>query len=140
MAEQLTSLKAEIDVKRRFIATLPDWNFATKDQVYEKAKHVKQLAENEEEYEVLVEAKRIQSVVRKHEEMHPPATKCCTICLDYIKIKSHGSMSFFLCPCANALICDNCCFAVSERMLKKCPLCRADAPTNDEERKMTLIV
>ena len=140
MPSQLDSLKEEIDAKKRIVFSLPHWYLTSMEQAYENAKHIKQLAEKEQEYELIVEAKRIESVVRKHEEMHPPATKCCTICLDYIKIKSHGSMSFFLCPCANALICDNCCFAVSERMLKKCPLCRADAPTNDEERKMTLIV
>ena len=52
MSSQLARLKEVIDVKRRFIDTLPEWSpVSERAQVYEKANHIKQLAEKEEEYE-----------------------------------------------------------------------------------------
>ena len=134
-------MKAEIDAKTRFITTLPNWNSVSMEQARDEATHVKHLSEKEEQYELLVEAKRIESVVCDHEEMHHPITDRCPICLEDIKIKPSGSvvktMVFFACPCANAL-CAECMELLCERSVK-CPICQAGFTESEEERNNVLI-
>ena len=79
MSSHLDILMEEIDAKRRLITTLTE-SSVSHEQADEKAKHIQQLAEVEEEYALLVESKRIESVVRDHEELHPPITERCPIC------------------------------------------------------------
>ena len=141
MSSQLASLKEEIDAKRRFIATLPDWSSVSERAhvfVYEKANHINQLAEQEEEYELLVEAKRIESVVHIHKEMHHPVIERCPLCLDDVEIKSRYSMHLFACPCVNP-VCAECAPSMTLILERKCPLCRSDFPESEEERNDVLI-
>ena len=139
MSSQLASLKEEIDAKRRFIATLPDWSSVSeRAHVYKKANHINQLAEQEEEYELLVEAKRIESVVHIHKEMHHPVIERCPLCLDDVEIKSRYSMHLFACPCVNP-VCAECAPSMTLILERTCPLCRSDFPESEEERNDVLI-
>ena len=132
MSSRFCALKAEIDAKRRLIATLPGWiAVTTRDQGNEKASHIKQLAEKEGECALLVDANRIDSVVREHENLHPPITEECPICLDEVNLPFGSSMAWFAC-CGNGMCRD--CHERSGGRMEKCPLCRADFPESDDEK------
>ena len=113
-----------MDARKRYITSL----FSAKDR--------QQIADNnEEEYELIMEKQRIDSVVREHEAIHPPNTEECPICLETIKITSPTSMTYFGC-CGNG--CCNKCWEVTQGdegvdRMPTCPLCRADFPRTDEE-------
>ena len=53
---KIKALKEEIDAKKRIISFTPKWDWlSTKTDRYNKANHIKQLAEKEYEYELLLE-------------------------------------------------------------------------------------
>ena len=115
MQSKLDTLKEEIDAKRTFNATLPDWGEeppkcgwteAARAKANEKAKHIKQLKEMEEKYELLRESQRIELAVRQHEELHPPITETCLICLDDVPLDTFSFKLF--CACCGKGGCAEC--------------------------------
>eukprot|EP00571_Detonula_confervacea_P006298 CAMPEP_0172319826 /NCGR_PEP_ID=MMETSP1058-20130122/38809_1 /TAXON_ID=83371 /ORGANISM="Detonula confervacea, Strain CCMP 353" /LENGTH=397 /DNA_ID=CAMNT_0013034957 /DNA_START=41 /DNA_END=1231 /DNA_ORIENTATION=+ len=132
------TLKEEINAQRRSIAALPPCRNRT-EQV-SKVKQQQILADKVEEYELLLESQRVDSVVRGHEELHPPVTDECPICLETIRIASVvDSWSYFLC-CGNGMCrdCHKVAAAAPENederisLNDSCPLCRATLPDQDE--------
>ena len=86
----------------------------------------------EEEYDIILEKRRVRSVVEEHAEMHPPYTRDCPICLEDIKITGPHSMSVI--PCCGGFMCYKC-FAIDGfSNLKCCPLCRGNSTPDDNER------
>ena len=128
----LEKLKEEIDAKKRFISTLPPCENRSEEGFF-KAKHLKILAQKEEEYELILESQRVALVVREHEELYPPITEECPICLEDIRITALDSMVVFTC-CGNGY-CMKCrqasrCQGVNR--MASCPLCRAEWPSEEE--------
>ena len=126
-------LKGEIDAKKKFIASLPSENHPL------RANHQKTLGEKEMEYEMALEAQRRESVFRAYEEMNPPITEECPICLETIKIYQGGkSGSWCHALCCGGGCCVDC-FGESRRrgdIITKCPLCREDYPRQSEQDKV----
>ena len=135
----LEKLKEDIDAKKRFIASLPPNR--SREDICSLAKHQQIVGEKEEEYELILEKQRRDSVVREHEELHPRITETCPICLEEISIATTGSMSYFMC-CGNR-ICESCAEATTQdniNIMPTCPLCRADILYRDEiEKKNNLL-
>lgn len=94
----MEALEKEIDDRKRFIASLPDFTLlSSRSQLVDRANLVKQLAAKEEEYELLLECERMKSVVWEYEELHPPATNECPICLETVQIRTLYLMAIFSC-------------------------------------------
>ena len=111
-----------------------------------RAQQIKELSENEEELELLLESKRVAAVIRLQDEMHPPQnSEDCPICLETIKHVNTTTVSRFY--CCGGFACKHC---ADERTSKlkngfgdamfnnKCPLCREIFPQAGKEmmRKM----
>ena len=101
-----------------------------------KAKHLKILVQKEEEYELIIESQRVALVVCEHEELHPPITEECPICLEAIRIKKMDTMVFFLC-CGNGCYkdCDQASRCQGVDRMKTFTLCRAEWPHDIETNK-----
>ena len=107
----------------------------TREELMNKAKQQHLLAKKVEEYELILEAERVAAVVQKHEELHPPQTEDCPICLDPINIVDDQVQQF---ACCGGVMCKNCAKANYENgHFSNCPLCRgAPARTEDVQNKM----
>ena len=88
----LEKLKEEIDAKKRFIASLPPAVESKEDVMFPASAKPR---EKEEEYELILEKQRKDSVAREHEELHPPITETCPMCLDEISIANLPAWFFF---------------------------------------------
>ena len=94
-------------------------------------------ARKQEEEELNLELQRIAKVKIEHEELHPPNTEECPICLETINICNLRSMVYFPC-CGNGYCksCDNEYYKTETilgqefeyRDIEVCPLCRAEFP------------
>eukprot|EP00574_Skeletonema_japonicum_P000349 CAMPEP_0201741218 /NCGR_PEP_ID=MMETSP0593-20130828/46702_1 /ASSEMBLY_ACC=CAM_ASM_000672 /TAXON_ID=267983 /ORGANISM="Skeletonema japonicum, Strain CCMP2506" /LENGTH=387 /DNA_ID=CAMNT_0048235549 /DNA_START=75 /DNA_END=1235 /DNA_ORIENTATION=- len=110
------------------------------------AQLIKELADDEEELELLLESRRVEAVISLQDEMHPPEDSGdCPICLETIKhVTSMNTNRLF---CFGGWICKQC---VKEReasrkddgfdemFSNKCPLCRERLATDKEARAMLL--
>ena len=125
----LGSLKEEINAQKTIIS-----NISTQDYYSEegktKAGHIRLLSKNEEEYELILESQRVDAVMREHDELHPPTTEDCPICLDTIRMTHPGCVATLFC-CGN-FVCMKCFRENGERddELVNCPLCRAPIPSD----------
>lgn len=133
-AKMLEELKNEIEEEKQIISSLPFWGYiGADDQV--RAKHVKLLAEKELEYLLIGENARIAGVIREHEELHPPETMECPICLDEMTNTELDSVIYF--GCCGGGTCKNC--GNVGPKLKSCPLCRADMPKGEDACSAQLV-
>ncbi|KAL7551957.1 hypothetical protein ACHAWF_018405 [Thalassiosira exigua] len=127
----LDSLKEEIDAEKRIISTITAHDYYS-EEGRRKAEHIKILGKKEEEYDLILESQRVKAVLREHDELHPPATEDCPICLETIRIVNMGSTSLF--SCCGKSICNSCYKDNRDREddgLQSCPLCRAPMPTDE---------
>ena len=111
-----------------------------------RAQLIKEVSDNEDRLELLLESKRIAAVVRLQDELHPPADcEDCPICLD--RIKHVNPKTICRSGCCGGWICKQCDNArykdakegLGKRYHGKCPLCRGKIPSCYEEiRSMVL--
>ncbi len=93
--KRLTELEDAIEAKKEDIAS-------GGYDVYSApwAKQKQQLAELVVEYELMLESERVAAAVREWEELHPPVTEDCPICLGPIRFgfveQGAGMCSFCL--------------------------------------------
>lgn len=87
------------------------------------------LAREEEERELLLEKERVAAVLRAHEELHPPETATCPICLEDFKVLSYDPTFVRFFSCCGNLACE----CGSGKCGSKCPLCRANLPDSDAQ-------
>lgn len=90
-----------------------------------------------EELELILETQRRVTAVREHEELHPPITEECPICIETISIANASSFVHFI--CCGIGMCPKCVEVINRdsSVLPKCPLCRAEF-TNGEEEALSL--
>eukprot|EP00985_Skeletonema_marinoi_P010947 scaffold5153_cov100-Skeletonema_marinoi.AAC.1 len=113
-----------------------------------RAQLIKELSDNEEQLELLLESKRIAAVIRLQDELHPPEySEDCPICLETIKHVNNTTTSRFF--CCGGFTCKKC---SEERKAKgkeegfdemyraKCPLCRERMPKEGEFKKVNSLV
>eukprot|EP00984_Skeletonema_dohrnii_P012348 scaffold4992_cov156-Skeletonema_dohrnii-CCMP3373.AAC.7 len=97
-----------------------------------RAQLIKELSDNEEQLELLIESKRVAAVVCLQDELHPPEySEDCPICLETIKHVNDATIIRLF--CCGGWICTQCSDARnakekeggSDEMYRdKCPLCR----------------
>ena len=91
-----------------------------------KAPHAKKLGQLEFSYQLMMEKKRLSSVLAKFEEEHGPLySEPCLICLEDIHVHASANLiEKFL--CCGGFICTTCLgdIKASGVGLSKCPLCR----------------
>ncbi len=107
------------------------------------AQLIKELSDNEEKLELLLESKRVADVVRLQDERHPPKySEGCPICLETIKYLNIGTIVRF--NCCGGLTCVQCNEkrksnvrdGVDEMYQGKCPLCRERIPGTTEHEEI----
>ena len=85
-------LREKIASQNTTIANLPtlrsiiDETGLTSPETKARAQLIKELSDNEEKLELLIESKRVAAVVRLQDELHPPQnSEDCPICFETIK-------------------------------------------------------
>lgn len=63
----------------------------------EMLKQLKDLGEKKEALFITREQKRVEDVVSKWKELHPPQTQECPVCLEDIEITENNAMVYFNC-------------------------------------------
>merc|ERR1719221_1783842 len=93
----VATLREEVAAARRNLAAVSsvDLHACSLEELLEKAKLIKALAEKEERLELMFETERMGAVVREFEEMHPPRNEDCPICLETIKYINQHSVARF---------------------------------------------
>lgn len=99
--------------------------------IHSQLDRIKELAQQEEECILEIEQRRLDAIMKEHEELHPLVTETCPLCLEEMPITSVRSMVRFTC-CGKGC-CLNCNQNATLNNVYKCPMCRADFP--DNERK-----
>lgn len=94
MCEDSIRLLSEIRALDHFIAALPP--VITEAQEALRAQQLKMLGEKKQEFALLLESKRVESVKQRYEETqelrHPPRLEDCPICLDTIDVNDEASI------------------------------------------------
>ncbi|KAL9182633.1 hypothetical protein ACHAXT_013285 [Thalassiosira profunda] len=133
---------SEVASKKHLIGTLPpcrDDNRefiprSEREGLSAKMAELKRLNDMVEELEKFSEQLRIEDVVRRHNEAHPPLIMDCCICLEDLPF-TDISLETFL-PCCGNNICAKCVILSvkgGKMGLRKCPCCRADMMLGPKE-------
>eukprot|EP00984_Skeletonema_dohrnii_P028064 scaffold17881_cov148-Skeletonema_dohrnii-CCMP3373.AAC.8 len=143
-------LREKIAAQKGLIANLPslrsivDETGLTSPETKARAQLIKELSDNEDRLELLIESKRVADVVRLQDELHPPLdSEDCPICLETVKhVNSKTTIRFY---CCGGFTCTKC---SDERMAKytaegfdemyrgKCPLCREKMPIEGDYKEI----
>ena len=141
-------LREKIAFQRSFMANFPTlttiaqkWGISS-PETKSKAQLIKELSDNEEQLELLLESERIAAAVRLQDELHPPQnSEDCPICFETIKHVYSKTISRLY--CCGGWVCDKCRNERNSTGMKKgvdemfhgrCPLCR-DTLINDSDQK-----
>jgi len=147
-------LREKIGSQKKSIADLPplpcivhETGF-TSPETKSKAQLIKELSDNEDRLELLLESKRISAVIRLQDELHPPEdSEDCPICLKTIKHMNNTTVVRFY--CCGGFTCKKC---SEERIAKgkeegfdemyrgKCPLCPERMPKEGDFKKVNSLV
>ena len=137
VSAQLQKLEKEINAQREVInsMSLQDLMNANEDDrelkmTYQAAQL--KFSEMRQQYDLILEKQRVESVVREHAEMHSPYTQDCPICLETIGLTSFNSWIVF--PCCGGGMCFGCWQTKECRTLSCCPLCRGNSTSDDNAR------
>eukprot|EP00984_Skeletonema_dohrnii_P033978 scaffold32411_cov78-Skeletonema_dohrnii-CCMP3373.AAC.1 len=106
-------LREKIAFQRSFMANFPTlttiaqkWGLSS-PETKSKAQLIKELSDNEEQLELLIESKRIAAAVRLQDELHPPQnSEDCPICFETIKHVYSKTISRLY--CCGGWVCDKC--------------------------------
>ncbi len=79
---------------KKFVELVRDHNSLSR--VQKKLQDKKDIGDGEkdEREHIAAEKKRVDDVVRRHKELHPPQTRECPVCLDDVEITEHNSMIY----------------------------------------------
>ncbi len=137
IATQLQKAEEEIIAQNRVVDSIlsarsedPDEDDREFKMKYQAAQL--KLSEKKQQYDLILEKQRVESVVREHAEVHSPYTKDCSICLETISIASFNSWVLF--PCCGGGVCFECWEVKECKTLSCCPLCRGNSTTDDNAR------
>mmetsp|Transcript_28046 Transcript_28046/g.40098 ORF Transcript_28046/g.40098 Transcript_28046/m.40098 type:complete len:431 (+) Transcript_28046:88-1380(+) len=130
LREKIASQKAAIDALPSLSSIVYETGI-TSPETKARAQLIKELSDNEEQLELLIESKRVAAVVRLQDELHPPESEDCPICLETIKhVNSETVVRFYCCGGFTCTKCgkeriDNSEIEGFDKMFRdKCPLCR----------------
>ncbi len=132
LREKIASQKAAIADLPSLSSIVDETGFAS-SETKARAQRIKELSDNEEQLELLVESKRVAAVVRLQDELHPPLdSEDCFICLETIKHVNSNTVSRF--NCCGGWMCKqchdereaNCKRDGFDTLRGKCPLCREE--------------
>ncbi len=141
-------LREKIATQKSSIADLPSLHSIFNEtgpaspETKARAQLIKELSDNEEQLEILIESKRVAAVVHLQDELHPPIySEDCPICLETIKhVNSYTAVRLH---CCGGWICRQC---VDEREANckrdgfdegyrnKCPFCREEIRKDDSQK------
>lgn len=132
--EYFLELMADMEARQEVIRSLP-----ASANVLERAKLQKELGEKKRECDLIVERMRVEKVVKEHEELHPPDTETCPICLEEVPIVDIDSFARF--PCCYNGVCPSCFDSVNgnEADMPVCPLCRGEIYVTPAKNKELLL-
>eukprot|EP00985_Skeletonema_marinoi_P020747 scaffold12409_cov123-Skeletonema_marinoi.AAC.2 len=99
-------------------------------EIHSQLHQIKELVQKEEACVLEIERQRVDAIMKEYEEQHPLITEECPLCLEDINMASNRSLVRF--SCCGKGCCRDCNLKASIHKVKKCPMCRADIPT---ERK-----
>eukprot|EP00984_Skeletonema_dohrnii_P015982 scaffold7010_cov111-Skeletonema_dohrnii-CCMP3373.AAC.3 len=95
---------------------------------------IKELVQKEEACVLEIERRRVDAIMKEYEEQHPLVTEECPLCLEDIQMTSMKSFVRF--SCCGKGCCRECNLkATIHKVNKKCPMCRADIPTERKASK-----
>ena len=106
MADEMEQqLREQIASQKISLARLPtlrsiiDETGFTSPETKARARLIKELSDNEEQLELLLESERVAAVVRLQDKLHPPQnSEDCPICLETIKhVNSTTLVRFYCC-------------------------------------------
>ena len=83
---------------------------------------------------MILEKDRVASVVCQHEELHPPKTERCPICLEEIHVANPPMAWIWYACCGNG-----CCSTCDRDSITSCPLCRAMFPRTEQANNALMI-
>jgi len=149
-------LREEIASQKISLARLPtlrsiiDETGLTSPETKARAQLIKELSDNEEQLELLLESKRVTAVVRLQDELHPPEnSEDCPICLETVKhVNSKTTIRF---GCCGGVTCKQCgdereakykAEKIDEMFHGRCALCRERRipDANDHKEIGTMIL
>eukprot|EP00985_Skeletonema_marinoi_P023272 scaffold15391_cov99-Skeletonema_marinoi.AAC.1 len=147
--EKEQQLREKIASQKTHMANLPtlqsivDETGFTSPETKARAQLIKELSDNEEQLELLLEYKRVAAVIRLQDELHPPQnSEDCPICLETIKhVNSTTIIRFFCCggwickQCSNERNAKRKAGGFDEMYRNKCPLCREKMIRGDNHEK-----
>eukprot|EP00984_Skeletonema_dohrnii_P013427 scaffold5570_cov87-Skeletonema_dohrnii-CCMP3373.AAC.3 len=146
LREKIASQKASI-VNLPTLTSIVHETGLTSPETKARARLIKELSDDEEQLELLLESKRVAAVVRLQDELHPPQnSEGCPICLETIKHVNFMTIIRFY--CCGGWICRQC---SDEREAKykaekfdemfhgRCPLCRERIPDANDHKKTRTI-
>jgi len=97
LREKIASQKASI-VNLPTLRSIVEETGLTSPETKARAQLIKELSDNEEQLELLIESKRVAAVVRLQDELHPPLdSDDCPICLETVKHVNFMTISRFGC-------------------------------------------
>ncbi len=145
LREKIASQKAAL-AELPSLTSIVDETGLMSPETKARAQLIKELSDNEEELELLLESRRVEAVVSLQDEMHPPEDSGdCPICLETIKHPT--SMNTNRLFCCGGWICRQCNKehkasgkddGFDEMFSNKCPLCRERLVTGKEAGAMVL--
>ena len=132
---EYSKLQHEIEEMKDYVSKLPPCPtyddkgafIPRTKQVFDRAEQLKIFYEKVDRLQELAEEKRVDELVTKHQELHPPNTEECPICLEAVPVSSNSCVQFLVC-CGN--ICCYKCLRASvsggKMKMSKCPMCRSN--------------
>jgi len=153
MADQEQQLREKIASQKAALAELPslksivDRTGITSLETKARAQQIKELSDNEEQLELLLESRRMEAIISLQDELHPPENpEDCPICLETIKhdVNVITRVRFYCCGSWICHKCGNESNANFERegfdkmFSGKCPLCREKFYTQQEAGPLLL--
>ena len=143
LREKIASLKASIG-NLPTLTSIVDETGLSSPETKARAELIKELSDNEEQLELLIESKRVAAVIRLQDDLHPPVdSEDCPICLETIKHVNSTTITRLF--CCGGWICKQCSNArkdkdkegASDEMYRdKCPLCREEFPNEGDYKEL----
>ena len=132
LREKIASQKASL-ARLPSLRSIVDEKGLTSPETKARAQLIKELSDNEDRLELLIESKRVAAAVRLQDELHPPEnSEDCPICLETIKHVNCMTITRFY--CCGGLVCKQCSNernkdkeeGLGDKFCGKCPLCREE--------------
>ena len=99
--------------------------------IHSQLHRIKELVQKEEACVLEIERRRVDAIMKEHEEQHPLVTEECPLCLEDINMASNRSLVRF--SCCGKGCCRDCNLKASIHKVKKCPMCEQIFPLKEKQ-------